>query len=145
MEKQLSPFPLLQFEMTAGRSKIVTVKSLLLRLLLDSLTEIPQGCLGQLRFKGLWWKTMSDPHLPVGNICTQNLGLAGGRRSNLARGERKVQDTQSALSQLSFGTLMFCIWRHGGKHVDHITVTCKEIGKEQEKGSTTNVLVLWNT
>lgn len=99
MEKQLSPFPLLQFEMTAGGSKIVTVKSLLLRLLLDSLTEIPQGCLGQLRFKGLWWKTMSDPHLPVGNICTQNLKLAGGRRSNLAGGKERCK-THSAESAL---------------------------------------------
>lgn len=131
--------------MTAGRSKCVTVSLSSWGSCLTAWKGSPQGCPGWLRFKGLQWKIMSDPHLPVGNTRTQNLVLAGGRSSNLAWEERKVQDTQSALSELSLGNLMFCSWRHMGKHVDHITVTCKKMGKGWEKGSTTDVVMLQNT
>lgn len=59
-------------------------QSLLLRFLTYCLKETPQGCPELLRFQVLLWKIMTVPHLPVGNTCSQNLLLAGGRSSNLS-------------------------------------------------------------
>lgn len=139
-----SPLPLPQFEMTAGRSESVPVS-------LSSWGSCQTAWKGSLKaaqddwaLKGCGeWSQVTC--ICQGEIPTPRTQCWRAGEAASWRGRKERHKTQWALSEASLGNLMFSVRRHRGKHVEHSTATCKEMGKGWEKGSMTDVAALQNT